>query len=119
MIQGTYPRSRSPNEQLAINEIPAATPAGLRPPRPLYASARARRHAHEAQIRLASLQHHKATAAPAATAPVEVAEAPEPKSAPLHLASAAPVHLASATTRHGHGGMYLITAAYAAESVKI
>ena len=37
MIQGIYPQSRSPNEQLALNEIPVAIPPGLRHPRPVYA----------------------------------------------------------------------------------
>jgi hypothetical protein len=110
MIQGIYPQSRSPNEQVALNQIPVAIPPGVRYPRHVYAQARTRHRAHDAVVRYASLQHHKATAAPAA-APVEVAEAPEPK--------AAPVHVASATPTHGHGGMHLITSAYAAESVKI
>ena len=114
MIQGIYPENRSPNEQVALNEIPVAIPAGLRYPRPVYASARSRRHAHEAQIRLASLQHHKSTRAAPAQAPVEVAEAPDPKP----VAKSAPVHLAAATPPHAHG-LHLIAAAYASENLKI
>jgi len=110
-IAGIWPNSRSPNEELAVNQIPVSIPPGPRYARHLYAQAHVR-HRHDAPVRYAAAERHKVSPAVTATeAPVEVAEAPEPKAAPAHVVAAAPAH--------GHGGLHLITAAYAAESVKI
>jgi len=111
-ITGIYPQSRSPNEQVALNQIPVAIPPGLRYyVRHVYAQARTRHHGHEAPVRYAALQRHKGAPTVATQAPIEVAEAPEPKSSLTHLAAAAPVH--------AHGGLHLITSAYASENLKI
>jgi hypothetical protein len=111
-ISGIYPQSRSPNEQVALNQIPVAIPPGLRHyVRHVYAQARTRHHGHEAPVRFAALQRHKTSRAVTTQAPIEVAEAPEPKSSLTHLAAAAPVRT--------HGGLHLITSAYAAENLKI
>lgn len=108
-IQGVYPISRSPNELLAVNQIPIDIPAGPRYQRHTqYALARERKR-HGQAVRYASL--HRRGAAP--EPPVEVAEAPEPRqvhAAPVRVASAAPMP-------HRQGGLHLIGSAYAAEAV--
>jgi hypothetical protein len=109
-IAGVYPENRSPNEQLAVNQVPVNIPPGPRYGRhTMYAMARERKR-HEAPVRYAALQrHHGAAQAP--EPPVEVAEAPEPRLAAYHPAMA---------VVHGHsGGLHLIDSAYAAEAVHV
>jgi hypothetical protein len=105
-IGGVWPVSRSPAEQLAVNQIPINIPAGPRWVRHVSVATRERRR-HEAQARYAAAQRHSH-----ASVPVEVAEAPEPR---LSLHAAAPhVHMALATS---HGGIHLISPAMASESM--
>jgi hypothetical protein len=106
-IGGVWPVSRSPAEQLAVNQIPINIPAGPRWARHTISVAARERRRHEAQLRIAALQRHGH-----ASAPVEVAEAPEPR-VPLHTA-APHVRLALATS---HGGFHLISPAMASESM--
>ena len=101
-IAGTWPQNRSPAEQMAVNQIPVSIPAGPRWARHTVQMASRGRRRHEAQIRYAAWQRHGHNAAP-----VEVAEAPEPR-AP----HAPAVHLAMAATFH-HGGFHLISPAMA------
>jgi hypothetical protein len=112
-ITGVWPQARSPNEQLAMNQIPLNIPAGPRYPRHvLYAQANTR-HRHDS-ARYAAL--HRGRAAHQAD-PVEVAEAPEPRAAhapPVRVASAAPVPAMAHS-----GGLHLISPAMASESIKI
>ena len=101
-IVGVWPQNRSPNEQVALNQIPVEIAPGLRYARHVqYASAQTRR-------RQSGRHGHGVT--PVVAEPVEVAEAPEPRAA--RVASAAPA-------TGGHGGLHLISPAMAAESVKL
>jgi hypothetical protein len=105
-IGGVFPVSRSPAEQLAVNQLPISIPAGPRWARHTVSVASRERRRHEAQARYAAQQRHNRPAAP-----VEVAEAPDPRSTP----HAAPhIHMALATS---HGGFHLISPAMAAEPV--
>jgi hypothetical protein len=106
-IGGVWPLSRSPAEQLAVNQLPINIPAGPRWVRHTVRVATRERHRHEAQLRLAGSQHHSY-----AQAPVEVAEAPEPRFS-THAATPR-VRMALATS---HGGIHLISSAMAAESM--
>ncbi len=106
-IGGVWPVSRSPAEQLAVNQIPINIPAGPRWVRHTVMVATRERRRHEAQTRYASLQRHSHNAAP-----VEVAEAPEPRP----VRAAPQLRLAMASAPH-HSGLHLITPAMAAESM--
>jgi hypothetical protein len=111
-IQGVWPHARSPAEQLAVNQIPLNIPAGPRwvVHRKSLVATRARRR-HELEVRYAELHERGAAAGHAHrgghAAPVEVAEAPEPRPARLAIASAAPLHRA--------GSFHLISPAMASE----
>ncbi len=109
-IQGEWPQQRSPAEQYAVNQLPMDIPAGPRYPRHVNVAVAARsRRAREQVVRYAvNDRRHTHHAGPA---PVELAEAPEPR-AGVH----ASVHLASASVTH-HSGFHLISAAYASEHV--
>ena len=98
-IAGTWPANRSPNEQLAVNQIPVSIPAGPRwaVHRRVLVAARGR-HGHEAAVRYAANHHHGRC-----QAPVEVAELPEPR-------------LRMALSSHSNG-IHLISPAMAAESM--
>jgi hypothetical protein len=120
-IGGAYPQSRSPAEQMALNQISISIPAG-----PRYGYARhtvmlsSRGHGrHEARVVLAAYapaahgRHGGYHVTPAQQAPVEVAEAPEPRHA-----AAARVAVASAAPHAGHG-LHLIEPAMAAENMRM
>jgi hypothetical protein len=109
-IGGAWPVSRSPAEQLAVNQIPVNIPAGPRWQRHTVMVATRDRRRHEVQVRYASLQRHSHV-----SMPVEVAEAPEPRPA---RAAAPQVRMAMATLSH-HGGIHLISPAMASESMHI
>ena len=110
-IQGVWPQERSPNEFLAVNQIPLDIPPGPRwaVHHSTIRVASRERHRHGSGIRYAALiphgrhRHHEA--------PVEVAEAPEPRGARVY-AAVAPV-----TPRHG--GFHLISPAMATERVAL
>jgi hypothetical protein len=117
-ITGVWPQNRSPNEQLAVNQIPVNIPAGPRYARhTMYAMAHTRRGhdlaGHSAPVRYAALLRHRVTPAPSET-PVEVADAPDPR--PAHATHAVATHFASATPPHA-GGLHLITPALAADGL--
>jgi hypothetical protein len=105
-IGGVWPQVRSPAEQLAVNQIPLNIPAGPRWVRHSTTRLAARdRRRHEAAVRYAAL-HARGHAREAA--PVEVAEAPEPR----------PVRVAAASVQpaiHHGGSLHLIAPAMAAE----
>ncbi len=103
-ITGVWPTVRSPAEQLAVNQIPLNIPAGPRWVRhtTTLAAARARKH-HEAAVRYAVLHEGGARARDLRQhgharqpAPVEVAEAPEPRAIRVAAAPRALLHHASA-----------------------
>ena len=103
-IAGTWPMARSPNEQLAVNQIPVSIPAGPRwaVHRRILVASRGR-HGREA-MRYAAYQRHGH-----GQTPVEVAELPEPR---VHMALAAhPIR--------GSSGIHLISPAMAAESMSV
>jgi len=104
-IAGTWPVSRSPNEQLAVNQIPVSIPAGPRwaVHRRVMVASRGRR-GHEAVVRYASNTHRGTQHHGHAPMPVEVAELPEPR-------------VRMALAGHGGGGIHLISPAMAAESM--
>jgi soluble lytic murein transglycosylase-like protein len=107
-IQGSWPVSRSPAEEYAVNRLPIDIPAGPRYPRHVTMVAVRTRRGHAVAVRYASLDHrHRGHA----SAPVEVAEAPEARPGParpsVRLAFAAPAH---------HGGLHLIEPAMAGET---
>lgn len=100
----THPQSRSPAEQVALNQIPVVISAGLRyppPPRRVMVAARGRRHG--AAVQLAANTRHAGQHVTVAAAPVEVAEAPE-----LRRVTA---------TGHAAHGLSLVSSAMAAESL--
>jgi hypothetical protein len=110
-IQGIWPNSRAPAEQYAVNQLPIDIPPG-----PRYAvhhitvASRGNRHGHQSSVRYAAVdRHHKSRSGPA---PVELAEAPEPRvtagHAPMRVAYAAPSH---------HDSFHLIDSAEASESM--
>jgi soluble lytic murein transglycosylase-like protein len=95
-IQGIWPNSRSPAEQYAVNQLPIYIPAG-----PRYVVhhapvllARNTRRGHEQAVRYAAgdRRHHARGAAP-----VELAEAPEPRT--MRVSYVMP---------NGHRGFYAI-----------
>jgi hypothetical protein len=113
-IGGAWPQSRSPAEQLALNQIPVSIPAGPRYARHVIAVAYRGHRRHEAVVQLASYTRHgSGHGAAAQPVPVEVAEAPEPR----HVVAAAHVALAAAAP-HANHGLHLIAPAMAAENMK-
>jgi hypothetical protein len=116
-ISGIWPVSRSPAEQLAVNQIPINIPAGPRWVRHTVMVASRDRRRHQAQTRYAALQRHGHVAA---SAPVEVAEAPEPRArgtrAGLRIAAAPQIRMAMSLPAR-HGGLHLISPAMASESM--
>jgi hypothetical protein len=102
-ITGAWPVNRSPNELLAVNQIPVSIPAGPRwaVHRRVLVASRGR-HGHQAAVRYAANTRH-VRGQTARASVVEVAEAPEPR-----------MHVALAEHR---GGIHLITPAMAAESM--
>ena len=104
-IQGEWPQARSPAEQYAVNQLPMDIPAGPRYPRHVNVVVASRSRRGREAVRYASNDRRHAGHAPAA--PVEVAEAPEPR-------VRASVRLASATAHHGS---HLIVPAMASERV--
>lgn len=106
-IVGVYPRNRAAAEQLAVNQIPINIPPGPRyHPHVNYALAARARRRHEAAIRYAAIERRagdRAHPGRHGPAPVEVAEAPEPR-----------VHRVALVTSH-HARFSLISSAYAAE----
>jgi len=128
-ITGVWPSTRSPAEQLAVNQIPLNIPPGPRYARhaTTMLASRARRR-HEAAIRYAALhtRGHRHE-----SAPIEVAEAPDPRpdsrpdSRPgPRLAPHAqphPVRVAMATpaTMHHAGTFRLISPAMASERAEL
>ena len=93
-IRGEWPQARSPAEQYAVNQLPMDIPAGPRYARHTTVALAARSRRGREAVRYASTERrHTGHAQPA---PVEVAEAPEPRGS-VH----ASVRLASATSRHG------------------
>jgi cell division protein FtsN len=111
-ISGVRPQSISPADQLASNQIPVSIPAGPRygyPRHTVMVASRGHRR-HEVTVQYASYTRHAAPrVSPAYTAPVEVAEAPEPRRAAYHVAAA---------TTHASHGLHLISPAMAAENMK-
>ncbi len=114
-IQGVWPNSRSPAEQYAVNQLPIDIPAGPRyvvhQPRHVMVAVRTMRHGHEVVVRYAAIdRRHHARSGPA---PVELAEAPEPRNASLH----APTRVTYAAPAGHHAGLHLISTAMASESM--
>jgi hypothetical protein len=105
-VEGIYPQSRSPAEQLAVNHLPIDIPAGPRyvvHHAVMVASRERRAHGHERDVRYAvrdSRGH--------ATGAIELAEAPPPRSVGAHTLRVA----YTAPTRHA-GGWHLIDSAEA------
>ena len=115
-IQGIYPQSRSPSEQLAVNQIPIDIPAGPRyvVHHPVLLASRGHR-GHEHETRYAANQPRYAVrdSRGHGRGAVELAEAPMPRNvsaSTMRVAYAAPVH-------HAGGGWHLISSADAAELV--
>jgi len=112
-IAGTYPASRSPAEQVAMNQIPLDIPRGIRwAPHRSYMVA-SRRSRHGGSVQLASLTRRHGSYGHQSAAPVEVAEAPEPRQAAFtRLAS-------TASFPHVSHGLHLIEPAMAADNVHL
>jgi len=111
-IQRIWPNSRSPAEQYAVNQLPIDIPPGPRyvVHRSVVAS-KAGRHGHQANVRYAAIDgRHKGRSGPA---PIEVAEAPEPRGGSAHT----PMRVAYAQSASHHGGFHLIESAEASESM--
>jgi hypothetical protein len=109
LIAGTYPTRRAPAEQLAMNQLPINIPAGPRWPvhrRVLLASAHGRHGTHRVQV--AIVTRHGKRVRVMQDIPVEVAEAPEPRT------SHASIRLAAARTP-AHSHFSLVSSAVAAE----
>jgi hypothetical protein len=115
-IAGIWPVSRSPAEQLAVNQLPLDIPPGPRwvvhHTRTMLASAHhtSRHHVTDTRYAALHLRGHGHQAAP-----IEVAEAPEP-STPRH----ATARYADATIVHAslhHAGFHLISSAVASDRV--
>ncbi len=106
-IQGEWPAQRSPAEQYAVNQLPMDIPAGPRYPHHYNVAVASRgRRGHERAVRYAAVdRHHSARGSVAA---VEVAEAPEPRGARVHFATASGSH---------HYGAHYIGSAYASQTV--
>jgi hypothetical protein len=109
-ITGDFPQTRSPAEQLAVNQISYDIPPGPRyKPHPVTMFAARERRRHEAAVRYAAIERRTSDHArgPAVRErAVEVAEAPMPHA--VRVAYAAPSH---------HGGLHFITPAMASENV--
>jgi hypothetical protein len=109
-IQGIWPANRSPAENYAVNQLPIDIPAGPRYPRHETLVAVRTRRGHQVAVRYASVdRHHRGHV----SAPVEVAEAPEPRSTSRTSVRLA---LAMPAARRG-GGLHLIEPAMASESM--
>jgi hypothetical protein len=114
-IAGIWPVSRSPAEQLAVNQLPLDIPPGPRwvvhhTSRTMLASAHrtSRRHVTDTRYAALHLRSHGHQAAP-----IEVAEAPEPRQT-----HAATTRYADATIVHAslhHAGFHLISPAVASD----
>jgi hypothetical protein len=111
-IEGIYPQSRSPAEQLAVNQIPINIPAGPRyvVHHPVMVASRERhdrrwqrQHEHEVRYAVRDSRGHGA-------GPIELAEAPPPRSAGAHT-----MRVAYAMPAHHSSGFSLISSAEAAE----
>jgi hypothetical protein len=116
-IQGIWPASRSPAEQYAVNQLPIDIPAGPRYVRHVAVVVATRKsRAHETVVRYAAVdRRHRGRGG---KAPVELAEAPEPRAASAH----APIRVAYMTTAsHStpshHISLHLIDSAMASENV--
>ena len=108
-IQGVWPQARSPAEQYAVNQLPIDIPAGPRyAVRHVMVAARAR-HSHEPSVRYASAERRHGHGQ---SAPVEVAEAPEPRA--VH----ATVRMASISSPAHHGGLHFVGAHAAVANVR-
>jgi hypothetical protein len=112
-IEGVYPTNRSPAEEVALNQIPLDIPRGVRwPPHRTYMVA-SRHSRHGGTVQVAYLSRRHGGYSHQQAAPVEVAEAPEPRHAAYtHVASAAPFP-------HTSHGLHLIEPAMAAEGVHL
>ncbi len=112
-IQGIWPASRSPAEQYAVNQLPINIPAGpryvVRHTSVLLASRT--RHGRAQVVRYAVNDRHRGRNSRAA--PIEVAEAPEPRVSGTHSTT----RVAYATSVAHHGGLHLISTAMASESM--
>jgi hypothetical protein len=111
-IVGIWPVSRSPAEQLAVNQLPLDIPPGPRwvvhhTSRTMLASAHRTRH-HGTETRYAALHTHGHAHQ---SAPIEVAEAPEPRQS--HAARYADAGIVHASLHHA--GFHLITPALASD----
>ena len=111
-IQGIYPQSRSPAEQLAVNQIPIDIPAGPRyvVHHPIMLASRLH-HGRETRYAQRETRYAVRDSRGHGTGAVELAEAPMPRSVSAHavrVAYAAPLH---------HGRFQLIESAQAAESI--
>jgi hypothetical protein len=111
-IEGIYPQSRSPAEQLAVNQIPINIPAGPRyvVHHPVMVASRERHdrrweRQHEVRYAVRDSRGHGA-------GPVELAEAPPPRSTGAHT-----VRVAYAMPAHHGGSFSLISSAEAAETI--
>jgi cell division septation protein DedD len=105
--------SRSPAEQFAVNRLPIDIPPGPRyVVHHVMVASRAGRHGHghETLVRTAAIdRHHRNHAGPA---PVELAEAPEPR-APLSHTTLRTAYAMPAS----HHGFHIIEPAMASESM--
>jgi hypothetical protein len=115
-IQGIWPQSRSPAEQYAVNQLPMIIPAGPRYVVHHVLVAKRGHRGHEETVRYAAVDRRHPGRWQ--SAPVEVAEAPEPRALHVAVASAS-LHSARFVTPAGshHGGLHLIDSAMASERV--
>jgi hypothetical protein len=112
-IAGTYPSNRSPAEQLALNQIPLDISRGLRwPPHRTYMVA-SRRSRHGGTVQVAYLSHRHGAYSRQSSAPVEVAEAPEPRQAAYTRTASA------GSFPHVSHGLHLIEPAMASDNVRL
>jgi hypothetical protein len=110
-IQGIWPNSRSPAEQFAVNQLPINIPAGPRyVVHHVLVASRIGRHGHEKPVRYAAIdRRHKNHAGPA---PIELAEAPEPRATLSHSVVRAAYNVPAS-----HHGFHIIESAMASESM--
>jgi hypothetical protein len=112
-IEGIWPNSRSPAEQFAVNQLPIDIPPGPRyvVHHVLVASrSNHRGHVHETEPRYAAIdRHHRTHSGPA---PVELAEAPEPRGMLSH-----PAMRTAYAMPAGHRGLHFIEPAMASVSM--
>ena len=112
-IAGTYPTNRSPAEQIALNQIPLDIARGMRwPPHRSYMVA-SRRSRHGGSVQVAYLSHRHTGYSHQSQAPVEVAEAPEPRRASYTRVASA------AAFPHASHGLHLIEPAMASDNVHL